>query len=178
LDHSDGEMARYLKMSSPTGFYWDTVVNFIVQPCVFYGMGLGLAAVHFPAGLFWGALSALSSLMLMILPVCEDSIVHHLSRKQGKLPEVVPRAAEKGGESGTGFLKKLFMLWHRSILYPNFLLFLTAAMILFPFMYVPPAQVLGIFLIYFALSATGVWILQLFHKIRFKKLDSVLTPAP
>ena len=170
LDHVDGEVARYTKQSSPTGFYFDTVVNFIAQPCFFYGFGLGLTKDG--GGIFYAlaAVSAFSALLLMVLPLCEDAIVLSLSQKAGILPPA-PHAST-GEEPKPGFAKQCFMIWHESILFPNFLLVLTAAAFFLLFM---PARVFGILSILFVydtLSCTGIWILQLAQKVRSKKLDA------
>ncbi|MBV22276.1 MAG: hypothetical protein CMI57_02140 [Parcubacteria group bacterium] len=42
IDAVDGQLARYKKLSSMTGGYFDYVSNYIVPPCVFFCIGLGL----------------------------------------------------------------------------------------------------------------------------------------
>ena len=42
IDAVDGQLARYKKLSSMTGGYFDYVSNYIVHPCVFFCIGLGL----------------------------------------------------------------------------------------------------------------------------------------
>jgi|TARA_B100000315_G_scaffold110450_1_gene101288 phosphatidylglycerophosphate synthase len=42
IDAVDGQLARYKKLSSMTGGYLDYVSNYIVHPCVFFCIGLGI----------------------------------------------------------------------------------------------------------------------------------------
>ncbi len=50
VDHSDGEVARYKKMSSIRGFYLDLMTHIVVNPLVIIGMAIG-AYFHPSAGI-------------------------------------------------------------------------------------------------------------------------------
>jgi hypothetical protein len=171
FDHCDGEVARYTKASSPTGFYFDTIVNFIIEPWIFFAIGLGLAEEGYNLAETLGALSAFGALMLMIVPVCEDAIILHLHKKRQPLADEKPASKEVTQDQKT-MLRSFFSYWHKSILFPNFLLFLTASFLIFPLIGFPTHAILYAFLFYFAFSSSIIWSLQLFNKVQSRKLDS------
>ena len=177
IDHVDGEVARYTKQSSPTGFFFDTVVNFIVLPWTFFTLGAGIESLSYRLSLAMGILGAFSSLMLMILPLCEDAVMLNLMKKGVRAPaakeEVMPPAIDHSGS----LLRRIFSYWHQTILFPNYLLFMTAAYLLLPLAGVPRNILLQLFLVYYSLSVTAIWILQLINKVKSKKLDHALVQA-
>ena len=173
IDHSDGEVARYTKQSSATGFFFDTVVNFFVQPWMFFSIGLGLERWGYAGASALGILAAFASLMLIIMPMCEDSVLLHLFRKKGTIPaqSVKPAATEASPED---LLKQCFAIWHKTVLFPNVLLFITGFYIflrLFRMNY--PLWFCYIWF-YFGVSMASIAVLQLVRKVQTKKLDGEL----
>lgn len=169
LDHVDGEVARLTQKSSVTGFFFDTVINFIVQPITFFSLGFALQG-KFPQMLYWGIFGAFGYLMLMILPVCEDAVLLHLWKqnppgKTGTLP------LENSSSSSKSFGRRIFAVWHKGVLYPNLLLTLTCLFLVAFFTRITFESILFVLLIFYAFSSNLIWILQLIHIIAFQKMD-------
>jgi len=172
LDHVDGEVARYTKTSSPSGFFFDTVINYIIEPLIFLGIGCGLSGWSANAWLALAVLGAFGSLLLGLIPMCEDSVIFTLCRKAGKLPRAEPQAPVKPANPSSAS-RRFFSLWHLSITFPSVILSLTVVYCVSFLIGLPRVTATQLYLTYYAVSVTGVWIAQLFHKIKSRKLDKV-----
>ncbi|MSR76810.1 MAG: CDP-alcohol phosphatidyltransferase family protein [Candidatus Omnitrophica bacterium] len=164
LDHVDGEIARYTGKASATGFYFDTIVNFMIQPLTFLALGICLDKPH------WGITGAYGFLMLMILPMCEDVIRYSLLKKEGtRHPSEANPAKSKISPS---FPKTIFMAWHKLLNFPDFLLVISSSYLVCKGFSIAMAGVFNLLLIFYALSANLIWILQLTQKVMTRKLDT------
>ncbi len=169
IDHVDGELARFTKRSSVTGYYFDTILNFIVQPLFFMSLGVWLSGNGVSQAPFWAAIASYGSLMLMILPMTEDAVLLSIYRKKGHIfqPENQPAG---GAQKSTA--KKILVLVNRSILFPTVLLTTTAlylVLLIFPQNVVP---VFSGYLIIYAIISTFFWMAKLAVQIFFSKLES------
>lgn len=173
LDHVDGEVARYTKASSNSGFFFDTVINFIVEPLIFLGIGCGLSGWMADRWLGLAVLAAFGSLFLGLIPMCEDAVILISSRKAGKLPRVESQA-QAAPSQPPSLTRRLFSFWHLSITFPSAILSLTVFYAVSFLIGLPRVYVMQIFLIYYAVSVTVIWIAQLFQQIHSRKLDKVI----
>lgn len=168
LDHVDGEIARYTRKASATGFYFDTMINFIVQPLAFLSLGICLNSLN------WGIAGAYGFLMLMILPMCEDVIHYSLLKKTGSSQIVVSvSSTEPALESTRSFPKTAFVIWHKLLTFPNFLLVTTLSYMACKVFHISSLFIFSFLLIFYALSSNLVWVIQLTEKIKSHKLDSI-----
>jgi phosphatidylglycerophosphate synthase len=175
LDHVDGEVARYTKASSNSGFFFDTVINFIVEPLIFLGIGCGLSGWTANPWLGLAVLAAFSSLFLGLIPMCEDSVIFISCRKAGKLPQAAPQAkTEAEPKDQPSLIRRFFSFWHLSITFPSVILSLTIFYAVSFLIGMPRVSAIQIYLCYYAVSVTVVWIAQLYHKIHSRKLDQVI----
>ena len=172
LDHVDGEVARYTQASSHSGFFFDTVINYIIEPLIFFGLGCGLSGWRADSWFVLGLLGAFGSLFLGLIPMCEDSVIFTVCRKAGKLPRVEPQAPVEPA-SASFAPRRIFSLWHLSITFPSVILSLTVIYVISFLTGLPRACAMQIYLTYYAVSVTAVWVAQLFHKITSRKLDEV-----
>ena len=169
IDHVDGELARLKNLKSNTGFYFDTVLNFIVQPLFFITWGyVILPAGEYTARMGW--ITAASYSILSILPVTEEAIRYSIL-KQGGSP--VNSAAEIQKDIKPSIAKTVFMGIHKTVLFPNILM--VATLISFTGLrnYELMQLALMIFLFWCGGIASIVWIAQLAHSVLSKKLDRV-----
>ncbi len=173
LDHVDGEVARYTKTSSHSGFFFDTVINYIIEPFLFLGIGIGLSGLRGDIWLAFALFAAFGSVLLGLIPMCEDSVVLTACRKAGKLPAALPAEAS-GPTIAVPDLRRLFSLWHLSITFPSVILSLSAIGFVMLATGWPLATGFRFYLVYYAMSITVIWIAQLIHKVRTRKLDQVL----
>ena len=171
LDHVDGELARLSGKASAAGLFYDTAINFLVQPLTFLGLGWGLSQSAADPYFLFGVLGALGYLILNLIPMSEASIVLEIIQRCGVSKEPVFFKVEVS-HTGYGF-RTLFAAWHKAVTFPNFLMALSAAY---------PVTVLMVpdftrpflmgFLVFYSVSCTVVWGLQLFWKVYSKKLDA------
>lgn len=171
FDHVDGEIARYTGKSSLSGYFFDTVVNFFVQPLTFLALGLGLRE---PIWIMFGFVAMFGCMMLSLIPMCQDCILLQEYRKRGRVPTAVTPVSN--GTSGErSFLRRLFAFVHYMTTYPVFLLTLSVACLLFVLPRIVEASFLmNVFLTVYAGAITFVWISQLVYKILSKQLDGTL----
>lgn len=171
FDHVDGEIARYTGKSSLSGYFFDTVVNFFVQPLTFLALGLGLRE---PIWIMFGFVAMFGCMMLSLIPMCQDCILLQEYRKRGSVPANV--MCESSSASGQpGFLRRLFAFVHYMTTYPVFLLTVSVACLLFVLPRIVEASFLmGVLLTVYTAAITTVWISQLVYKIWFKQLDGAL----
>lgn len=172
LDHVDGEVARYTKASSQSGFFFDTIINYIIEPLMFLGIGCGLSAGNAGPWIVLAVLSAFGSLLLGLIPLCEDSVILTLSRKRGQLPHKDDQARIEPPIAASA-IRRLFSIWHISVTFPSVIVSLTALFLASLLIGLPRAYSMGAYLAYYAVSITGVWIAQLFYKVKSRKLDQV-----
>jgi len=167
VDHVDGEIARYTGKTSVTGYFFDTAVNFFVQPATFFAIGVGLGS---PWGDAAGVIAAFGNLMLNMIPMCEDSIRLSICRKNGSLP--VSTVPETQPNAVPGVMKRVFVFLHRVVTYPVFLLILTGSyLFFFVFRVMQMRTLMLVILVLYAGCVSLVWIAQLVHKILTRKLD-------
>jgi len=171
FDHVDGEIARYTGKSSLSGYFFDTVVNFFVQPLTFLALGIGLRG---PLGMTLGFVAMFGYMMLSLIPMCQDCILLQEYRKKGSVPARGLRKHD-GASGQSDFLRRLFAFVHYMTTYPTFLLAVSVACLLFVLPRIVEASFLmNVFLTVYAGAITFVWISQLVYKILSKQLDGTL----
>ncbi len=173
LDHVDGELARLRKSSSLGGTFFDTVINFLIQPFTFLGWCFGLIPYFGNEVLLWGALAASGSLMLIAIPITEEAVLFNEVRKTGATFQKTGKSGSSGIEK-QNLVKKMYTLIHTFATFPSILCILTVGYFLL-LIFTRDSE----FHIYFlhrllmidAFLVTAIWILELVYKIYFQPLD-------
>ena len=119
IDAVDGQLARYKKLSSMTGGYFDYVSNYIVHPCVFFCIGLGLVRHSGDILPIVFAFSVSISISLIsIFSECKYNVIVSAIKKASsvKVKKVVG-----GGKSDVklSVTRYLFSLFHKLCTYPT-----------------------------------------------------------
>ena len=170
LDHVDGELARFYGRSSASGLFYDTIVNFLVQPLTFFGLGWGLSESFGESYFLFGVLGGFGYLMLSLIPMCEASILLERLKIKG-LPKEAANASFTASKLAPG-PRSLFAAWHKMILFPNFLMAISAIYFVTALNFERFEHLVLIsFLIFYSVSCTVIWAAQLFQKVHSKKID-------
>ena len=173
LDHVDGELARLRKSSSLGGTFFDTVINFLIQPFTFLGWCFGLIPYAGTEILLWGTLAALGSLMLIAIPITEEAVLFNEVRKTGTIFQKTSQLGYSGIEK-RGLVKKVYTLIHTFATFPSILCILTIGYFLVLVLNHDPEfhiHFLYRLLMVDAFLLTAIWILELVYKIYFHPLD-------
>ena len=179
LDHVDGELARLRNVSSLSGTFFDTVINFLVQPFTFLGWSIGLAPQMGWQTLFWGMAAASGSLMLMAIPMTEEAVLFNQSIKTKVTFQRSAAPNSLGIEKERSIFRRIYGFIHTLVTYPWVLVFMTLECLIFliiknnSLVYVFSYR----FLILYAFLATVVWISQLVYKVYFQTLDRSWKPV-
>lgn len=142
--------AKIYMKTSLTRIYFKGVLNFIVQPWTFLCLGIGLS--HKTGSLFImpaAILAAFGSLMLMIIPACEDAILLSAYKKKSTLPSATALPEKK----------------------EDFFIFITCSPLVLILFGVSLEQALLYLLLLCAFSYTLIWIVKTLQIILSKKLD-------
>ena len=119
LDAVDGQLARYKKLSSMTGGYFDYISNYIVPPCVFFCIGLGLVRHSGDILPIVFAFSASVSVSLIsILSECKYNVFISALKKASSV-KVKKVAGERKNVEKSPILRNLFSLLHKLCTYPT-----------------------------------------------------------
>lgn len=173
LDHVDGEMARLRNESSLSGTFFDTVINFLIQPFTFLGLCVGLVQETGWQTLFWGLVAASGSLMLLAIPMTEEAVLFNESIKRRVVYQRVA-GQNSAGTQKRGLFRRGYRLLHTSVTYPSVLLIMTVGYLMPAILMNDPLHRFVFFyrfLIVYAFAVTAVWVTQLFYKVYFRVLD-------
>jgi phosphatidylglycerophosphate synthase len=167
LDHVDGEIARYKKETSLTGVYFDRISHYIVQPLIFFALGMGIyrndnSLIY----IMLGFLSGFSILMISLVDDIKDLTLFHKYTTLDKF-FATPAAKNDFGKSQSA-VKKLFMLIHSLCTYPNIMNIITVLAALGIFV---RENLILLVLWFYAITASIVWIARLTFFITTKKID-------
>lgn len=167
LDAVDGQYARVKGRTSFTGAYFDYISNHIVQSLVFLGIGIGMynqsKQVFF---LLAGFFSAWGMLFIYIIFDARHSVLLNRGKK------IVEEGGEKTRDS---FLKKLFMIMHKSCTYPTIMNLISLLALVSILVKIPQIKSLILFkilIIYYAIALNLVWMAKLAKSVIRKELDS------
>lgn len=177
LDHVDGEMARLRNDMSLAGTFFDTVINFLIQPFTFLGLCVGLGPQTEWKTLYWGIVAAIGSLMLLAIPMTEEAVLFNESIKKKIAYE--KNASHSSEAKGRSVLRRGYSLLHTFITYPFVLLTMTVGylgLLIFTDHILYHTIFFYRFLIVYACLVTAVWIPQLFYKVYFRTLDCCWKP--
>jgi len=119
IDAVDGQLARYKKLSSMTGGYFDYVSNYIVHPCVFFCIGLGLVRHSGDILPIVFAFSASVSVSLIsVFSECKYNVFVSAIKNASSVK--VKKVTEEGkSEVKLPFPRYLFSLLHKLCTYPT-----------------------------------------------------------
>ncbi len=165
IDHVDGEIARYRKQTTFTGVYFDKICHYILHPLIFLCIGLGLYFREHDIMIFLICLLAGYSIsMISLSSDVNNSILYE------KIKGICPIATSIANNSaGTG--KKtpaIFSIIHHLCTFPNVADLIFAASLLEFFINFSLIKALMVF---FAVSATFIWVARLCMFIARKKID-------
>ncbi len=119
IDAVDGQLARYKKLSSMTGGYFDYVSNYIVHPCVFFCIGLGLVRHSGDILPIVFAFSASVSVSLIsVFSECKYNVFVSAIKKDSSV-KVKKVTGEGKSEVKLSFSRYLFSLLHKLCTYPT-----------------------------------------------------------
>lgn len=173
FDHVDGEIARLRKETSLSGTFFDTVINFLVQPFTFLGLAVGLVPQTGWGTLYWGFVAAMGSLMLLAIPMTEESILFNESTKQ-KFVYQKMGAVSSLEIQGQNLFRKSYRFTHTLVTYPYVLFLMTFGYLVLLFLnrdFLRQSVFFYRFLIVYAFVVTLIWVSQLFYKVYFRTLD-------
>ncbi|MBU2102747.1 MAG: CDP-alcohol phosphatidyltransferase family protein [Candidatus Omnitrophica bacterium] len=167
FDMVDGEVARYKKQTSVTGIYFDKITHYIVHPCIFFCIGMGLyAACGTPGYLYLGFIGSLSTVLISVVWDMREAVLFGQSKRIK-----ADSAEETQSVSGTGIFKKLFMRLHILCVFPSVMNIITILAIFGFFMNM---HVMKVFLPAYAFCATLIWLARLIVFVKTKKIDHEL----
>jgi hypothetical protein len=173
LDHVDGEIARFSGKSSATGFYFDTVINFLVQPFALVGLALGLHGINPETNVWYGILTGFGYLMLSIVPMCEDAVFLSLIRENKIEISSIKQPKNTSGNQNRSPFRIAFAYFHTLATFPNFLLLLTIICICSSFLSkIAQSKLIEALVFFYCIATNIIWILQLSQKVTSRKLDS------
>lgn len=171
FDHVDGEMARLRQETSLSGTFFDTIINFLIQPTTFFGLAVAIVGQTQTGWelLYWGLAAAVGSLMLLAIPMTEEAILFNESiKKKISFEKMSTQRSER--EQRWSLFRKSYSLVHTTVTYPYVLCVMTLGYIMFALLG-NPINFLCWFLIVYTVLVTLIWISQLVYKIHFRTLD-------
>lgn len=178
LDHVDGEIARLRNDTSLAGTFFDTVINFLIQPFTFLGLCVGLGPRTGWEALYWGMIAALGSLMLLAIPMTEEAVLFNESIKR-KVTYQKNGHRNSSKAKDRDFFRRGYGLIHTLVTYPCVLLIMTTGYLVFLILTnnsLHQAIFLYRLLIVYACVVTFIWVSQLFYKVYFRTLDRYWKP--
>ncbi len=166
LDHVDGEIARYNKITSLAGEYFDRISHYIIHPIVFFGLGIGLYKIQKAQFyLILGSISGLSILLIRVITDLRDMVLLSEYRSLRVAYQKFPV------KKSNNFLKKIFILIHGLCTYPTVMNIITLAVIVDLFI---PYKAITFVLLFYSVFASIVWISRLMLFVNFRYIDTEL----
>lgn len=169
LDHVDGEVARYRKQTSVTGFYFDSMSHYISHPMIFLCVGLGLYNAYGDIGLFvTSAIAGYSIIMVTAVEDVFDSVLYKTVSKY-TLSNIANADLVHKGRNKKGIMGNFFSFVHKLCTFPvvmNILFFASVVNIFSTY------NIIGAVVTFYAIFATVVWLARLFVFIKERRPDT------
>jgi len=169
-DHVDGQIARYRKVSSLTGAFYDFYAHYIVHFLVLGGLALGLYIRHADLRfLILGLTACFSTNMVSVINDCiYKAFYNGLSNERTDIVfKAVVKTEEKKEEQRT-LPKKIFVFMHKLTEIHVVMNMVTAAAIL-NFFFKTDLMLFEVFIL--AVAATVVWIFKLVYIVNGREVD-------
>ena len=176
IDAVDGQLARYKKLSSMTGGYFDYVSNYIVYPCVFFCIGLGLIRHSGDVLPIVFAFSASVSVSLIsVFSECKYNVFVSAIKKANEV-KIKKAVGEGKSEKKLPFTRYLFSLLHKLCTYPTIMNVITVVAVLnlvFPEMKIATFEfsLPYILVIFYGLSCPLVFFAKLAYVIKTRGVE-------
>ena len=176
IDAVDGQLARYKKLSSMTGGYFDYVSNYIVHPCVFFCIGLGLVRHSGDILPIVFAFSASVSVSLIsIFSECKYNVFVTAIKKASSV-KIKKTVGEEKNAQKLSLLRYLFSLLHKLCTYPtimNILVIVSVLNLFFPEMKIATFEfsLPYILVIFYGLSCPLVFFAKLTFAIKTRCME-------
>jgi len=176
IDAVDGQLARYKKLSSMTGGYFDYVSNYIVHPCVFFCIGLGLVRHSGDILPIVFAFSASVSVSLIsVFSECKYNVFVSAIKNASSVK--VKKVTEEGkSEVKLPFPRYLFSLLHKLCTYPTIMNIIVLVSVLN--MFFPETKIATfefslpyILVIFYGLSCPLVFFAKLAYTIKTRGVE-------
>ena len=177
LDMVDGEIARYRNQMGATGRFFDYMAHYIVHPCFFVAIGLGLFFRYNNFALFLCAIIAGYSVHLVdVISDVSCSVLYRRVRDRllhpGKEVAFQRLSGEGLQKKEASILKRLFSLLHKVSIFPVIIYLMLVVSVVNLFVKV---ELFVPWIIFYAFSATLVWVGRMTFFIRKKKIDAEYT---
>jgi len=176
IDAVDGQLARYKKLSSMTGGYFDYVSNYIVHPCVFFCIGLGLVRHSGDILPIVFAFSASVSVSLIsIFSECKYNVFVTAIKKASSVKIKKTVGGQKNAQK-LSLLRYLFSLLHKLCTYPtimNILVIVSVLNLFFPEMKIATFEfsLPYILVIFYGLCCPLVFFVKLTYVVKTRGVD-------
>jgi phosphatidylglycerophosphate synthase len=177
LDAVDGQWARFKKMQSLTGAFFDSLGNYLIEPCILFSLSWGLyTRTGDDRFLLLGFSGAFSTLWLLVIWNIRASVLlEHLGAKQ-KAPFRAAAGTEAAAAPRLSPLKFLFSLLHKSMVFPWFMNILSAVCAASYFVSLADPtfdalETLAVFVVFYGLAAPTLAFLLTAFWIVSRKLD-------
>jgi phosphatidylglycerophosphate synthase len=176
IDAVDGQLARYKKLSSMTGGYFDYVSNYIVHPCVFFCIGLGLVRHSGDILPIVFAFSASVSVSLIsIFSECKYNVFVTAIKKASSV-KIKKTVGEEKNAQKLSLLRYLFSLLHKLCTYPtimNILVIVSVLNLFFPEMKIATFEfsLPYILVIFYGLCCPLVFFVKLTYVVKTRGVD-------
>jgi phosphatidylglycerophosphate synthase len=176
IDAVDGQLARYKKLSSMTGGYFDYVSNYIVHPCVFFCIGLGLVRHSGDILPIVFAFSASVSVSLIsIFSECKYNVFVTAIKKASSV-KIKKTVGEQKNAQKLSLLRYLFSLLHKLCTYPtimNILVIVSVLNLFFPEMKIATFEfsLPYILVIFYGLCCPLVFFVKLTYVVKTRGVD-------
>jgi phosphatidylglycerophosphate synthase len=161
LDHVDGEIARYKRQTSVTGIYFDHMAHYIVHPLLFICLGFGMFLTNSDVlYIILGIIAGLSTELLFAVGNLYEFYLYKIKNVSNKTHTQVIEPSS--------FLKSSFSFLHTLCTFPIVIdIFLVCAVL----DALLDAPFINLFLIFYAVLLTFVWLSKFVYIIKSKKLD-------
>ncbi len=125
LDSVDGQLARMTGQSSKTGAFFDILLNYLVHPLIFIGIGVGQSKLNgTPYPLLAGAVCALAYIWLGAMWNVRAHVLFE------SLPARLERKAEGGEKEKQETARALFSFLHKLCTFPTLMNLITLTSLL------------------------------------------------
>ena len=176
IDAVDGQLARYKKLSSMTGGYFDYVSNYIVHPCVFFCIGLGLVRHSGDILPIVFAFSASVSVSLIsIFSECKYNVFVSAIKKASSV-KIKKTVGEEKNAQKLSLLRYLFSQLHKLCTYPTMMNIIVLVAILN--LFIPDFEIAScelslpyILVIFYGLSCPLVFFAKLTFAIKTRCME-------
>ncbi len=169
-DHIDGQIARYRKVSSLTGVFYDFYAHYIVHFLVLGGLAVGLYIRHVDLRfLILGLTACFSMNMVSVINDCiYKAFYNGLSNERMDIVFKAGAKTEEKKAEQRPLPKKIFVFMHKLTEIHVVMNMVTVAAIL-DFFFKTDLILFEVFIL--AVAATVVWIFKLVHIVNGREVD-------